>query len=432
MTDLFANGYQTYIRGDVALPFGLSVRSYWQHSSFEINQWARPVGAATAESRPVSDVADVEIQSFREIDLGIVQRINLGVGYRFKSANWEYLGSEPKEHHASAFFQDEAILTDGLHAVFSLRVDRHPLLVNIGNADLTDRYALSPRGALVWRVMPGHAIHATVGTAFRTPTFFESYTALPLPTTTDAVLVRNVGNLDLLPERVFATELGWRSEPVSSRYQLEAAAYYNRVSKLIRLSEFRPWPEGEPNYDPETGWFAGETSYVNGDEEYDAIGFELGGKLFPVNGLDLYASGTYQRIEQDGMTVESSSPVKLSGGAHARAGNFALSSDFHFVSPQTWPLLGFDDSGQITITDVELPAYVWAGARVAYFVPETRLELAVSGQNLLAEFRDSIQPGSGDMSSDHHSARCAPRASARPVHPAQRAGDADLPALVKP
>ena len=397
--DLFANGYQAYLRGDLALPYGLSVRSYWQHSSFEINQWARPTGARTSDSRPVSDVVDVEVQSFREIDLGIVQRLNLGVGYRFKSAEWEYLGNDPKEHHASVFFQDEAILTDGLHAVFSLRLDRHPLLVDIEDADFTDRYALSPRGALVWRVVPGHSLHATVGTAFRTPTFFESYTSIPLPTTTDAVVVRNAGNLKLLPERVFATELGWRSEPVASRYQLEAAAYYNRVSSLIRLSEFRPWPEGEPNYDPEAGfWYAGETSYINGNEEYDAYGAELGGKIFPVNGLDLYASGTYQRIEQDGTRVESSSPLKLSSGAHVRVGDFAVSGDFHFVSEQTWPLLSFDQTGQISIDEVELPPYVWAGARVSYMVPGTRLELAVAGQNLLAEFRDEIEPDPDDMS----------------------------------
>ena len=35
---------------------------------------------------------------------------------------------------------------------------------------------------------------------------------------------------------------------------------------------------------------------------------------------------------------------------------------------------------------------------VSYFVPGTRLELAVAGQNLLAEFRDEIEPDPDDMS----------------------------------
>ena len=248
--------------------------------------------------------------------------------------------------------------------------------------------------------MPGHSLHATVGTAFRTPTFFESYTAIPLPTPTDAVVVRNVGNLNLLPERVLATELGWRSEPVASRYQLEAAAYYNRVSSLIRLSEFRPWPAGEPNYDPEAGvWYAGETSYINGNEEYDALGVELGGKLFPVDGLDLYASGTYQRIEQDGTAIESSSPLKLSAGAQVarerlhrvRRPSLRLRADVGRCSASTRPARSRSPTWSCR-------AYVWAGARVSYLVPETRLELAVAGQNLLAEFRDAIEPAADDMS----------------------------------
>ncbi len=398
VTDLFANGFQAHLRGDLTLPHGLSLRTYWQHTNFDINQWARPVGGLASESRPISDVVDVEAQSFHEVDFGVVQRLNVGAGYRFKSAQWEFLGSEPDEHHLSLFFSDEATLSDSLHAIFSLRLDRHPLLVDIDDAAFTDRYAFSPRGALVWRVMPGHSIHATVGTAFRTPTFFESYTDIPLPTTTDAVVVRNSGNQDLLPERVLATELGWRSEPVSSRYRLEATAYYNRVSSLIRLSDFRPWPPGEPNYDPALGvWYAGETSYVNGDEKYDAFGFEIGTKLFPVDGLDVYASGTYERIEQDGTRLESTSPLKLSAGAQARVDAFNLSGDLHFVSSQAWPLLSFDEAGQVMIVDVDLPAYVWAGARLSYLVPESRMELAIAGQNLLAELQSGVAPG-GDTS----------------------------------
>ncbi len=242
-------------------------------------------------------------------------------------------------------------------------------------------------------------MHATVGTAFRTPSFLESYIATPVPTNNGAVVVRNVGNQDLLPERVLATEVGWRSEPASSRYQLEAAAYFNRISRLIQLSELQPWPTGESNYDPSAGvFYAGETTYQNVNQDYDALGFEVGGKLFPADGLDVYANGSFENIDQAGQSVESTSPLKVSAGAEYRASGFTLAGDLHFVSAQTWPLRSLDQEGRVMVTDVDLPAYLWAGARLSYLIPKTRLEMAVAGQNLLAPMQEAVTPASGDTS----------------------------------
>jgi outer membrane receptor protein involved in Fe transport len=399
LRDFYINGYHSYLRADLLLPEGFSVRTFWNHVDLDADQWARPVGGISLASHSVTDVVDVEVQSYREVDLGITQRFNIGAGYRFKSARWDWLGSEPDENHLSLFFQDEALLLDNLHAIFSLRLDRHPLLVDIEGAPFTDRYAISPRGALVWRVVPGHSIHVTAGTAFRTPTLLESYISTAVPTTTDAVVVRNVGNRDLLPERVFSTEIGWRSEPASSRYRLEAAAYFNRISSLIQLSEVRPWPAGQPNYDADAGvWYGGDTTYENTGEDYDAFGGELGGSVFPIDGLDLYASGAYERIDQGNSKVESTSPLKLSAGGQYRVRAFTFGADVHFASSQTWPLRSFDQNGQVMVTDVELPAYVWAGARLSYMIPQSRLELAIAGQNLLSTFQSAVTPADGDMS----------------------------------
>jgi iron complex outermembrane recepter protein len=399
LNELYVDGYQSYLRGDIALPHGFAIRSFWNHTDFHTDQWARPVGGLDVSSRPITDVVDVEVQTLREIDLGVVQRVNIGAGYRFKAADWNYLGSDPEEHHASVFFQDEAILGDALRATLSLRLDRHPLLANIEGAALTDRYAFSPRGALVWRVAPGHSAHATVGTAFRTPTFLESYISSPFPTTNDAVVVRNVGNLALLPERVLSTEVGWRSEPASSRYRVEAAAYFNRISSLIQVSDVLPWPADESNYDPEAGvWYAGDVTYVNLDEDYNALGLEFAGNVYPADGVDLYGSATYEKIDQGGETLRSTSPLKLSAGAQMRMQDFTVYGDLHYVSAQTWPLRGVDDGGPTMFVDVDVPAYLWAGARISYRVPDTRLELAVAGQNLLAPLQSAVTVAEGDPS----------------------------------
>jgi iron complex outermembrane receptor protein len=399
LRDFYVDGFQTHLRTDLILPEGFSARAFWHHSSFAADQWTRPVGGLSLATHPITDVIDVEVESFREVDLGIVQRINIGAGYRYKTASWNWIEEDADEHHVSVFFQDEARLAEKLSLIASLRLDRHPLLVEIDDADFTERYAFSPRGALVWRLLPGHSIHATVGTAFRTPTFLESYIATAIPTATDAVVVRNTGNRELLPERVVATEIGWRSEPSTSRYRFDAAAYFNRISSLIELSELQPWPAGESNYDPRAGvWYAGETTFVNGDDDYDAIGIELGGKIFPADGLDLYASGTYQKIDVGGESIENSSPLKLSAGAQVRGRGFTVGGDLHYVSAQTWGLRSFDDGGQIMVTDVDLPAYVWAGARLSYLIPQSRLELAIAGQNLLSPLQEAVRPADGDMS----------------------------------
>lgn len=397
LRDFFVNGYQSYLRGDLILPEGFTVRAFWNRANLKVDQWARPVGSISLASHPVIDVVDVEVSSYREVDFGVRQRLNLGASFRWKSSRWSWLGSDPEEHHAAVFAQDEALLTDDLRAIVSLRLDRHPLLAAIEDAAFTDRYAISPRAALVWRVADGHAIRATAGTAFRTPTFLESYLSISVPTSTDAVVVHAVGNLELLPERVVATEVGWRSEPDDSRYQLDAAVYFNQVSSLIQLSELGPSPMGEDRYDPGSGvWTAGRTTFVNLDQDHKAIGGEIAGKLFPADGLDLSASATYERITQGGKTDRSTPPLKLSVGAQYRASpRFTLAGDLHFVSRQTWGLRSFDDSGRVVIDDVDLPAYLWAGARVAYQVPDSGLELALAGQNLLSAFQPEITPATG-------------------------------------
>jgi hypothetical protein len=210
-------------------------------------------------------------------------------------------------------------------------------------------------------------------------------------------VVRNLGNLELLPERVLSTEVGWRSEPASSRYRIEAATYYNRISSLIETSDLQPWPEGESNYDPETGvWYAGDATYVNADEDYSALGFELGGGLNPADGLDLFGSATYERIERGGQSVRSTSPLKLSAGGQLTLQDLTLHGELHYVSSQTWPLRGLSDGGPTMLVDVNLPAYLWAGARVSYHIPDTRLELALAGQNLLAPLEKAVAADPAD------------------------------------
>ena len=59
---------------------------------------------------------------------------------------------------------------------------------------------------------------------------------------------------------------------------------------------------------------------------------------------------------------------------HAGSGDAGV--DLHFVSAQTWPLRSYTPEGDVLITQEDLPAYTWLGARVGYRAFEDRLELA--------------------------------------------------------
>jgi iron complex outermembrane receptor protein len=392
LRDFFSEGRYGYVRGDLTLPEGLSVRAFWNHFDAHAAPWAIPAGGLDLSSDPRSNVIDVEAQLHRDFHLGVDHRLNAGLGYRFKNVKWSWLDADHEEHHASLFLQDEAKVIDPLTVVFSLRMDRHPVLADREDAGFFDRYPVSPRGAVVWRVAEGQAVRATVGTAFRTPTFAENYLSQPIPTDVEAVAVLTRGNLDLGPERILSAEVGYLNQPVNNRYELEAAAYVNRVTDLIQLSSASPWTDPATAYDPRGFYYAGTTHFENLADAYTALGGELGGRVYPLDGLDAYANYAYEYIRQgegdQATRFRSTSPHKVNAGVQYRSDlGIDVGADLHYVVGQTWPLRSYDANGQVVITDLTLPAYTWLGLRVGYRAFDNRLEVSIAGTNLLAPLR---------------------------------------------
>lgn len=370
-----------YLRGDLA--YGpVHLRSFYDVKGGPTGRWMEYAGSRTLETWFDSRTLDVELEAIGEGDTGAVShRVNGGLGYRYKSIEWPYLeggGTPIDEHHLNAFLQEEARWR-ALALVGSLRVDRHPLV------PLAE--TISPRGAAIVRVAEKTSVRATGGTAFRSPTFLESYLDLDQPTEADGVYVRTLGDRELSPERILTAEVGVHDES-TEYHRLDVAVYANRVTQLIGLTDLVP---EVGFYDPEAnGFSAGYTGFANLDLIYTALGAEAEAKVFPLDGLDLYGNVAVERVlEDDGGTVVpdgSTSLVKVNGGVAWRTPWRAdLAADVSYVSPQRWRLREFDETGALIVTEEDIDARTIVSARLgAHPFADDGFELAIAGWNLLA------------------------------------------------
>ena len=135
-----------------------------------------PFGTRSLDNHVESNVFDLEALFQKEFQALGRHRFSLGASSRLKRLSWDYIGVPAQELHFAAFIQEEWRPIQPLFFTGSYRLDRHPLLDN-GNPG----FAHSPRVSAVWIPFEGHSLHASFATAFRAPTFLESYTQLVTP-----------------------------------------------------------------------------------------------------------------------------------------------------------------------------------------------------------------------------------------------------------
>lgn len=370
----------SFARGD--LGFGpMHVWAFYNRFAGPTGPWLERVGQRSLATEYDARTFDLEVESDVRVQTGPIEhRVNAGLGYRHKQVAWDYLegdGEPIAEDHYNAFVQDAAAW-GALTMVGSLRLDRHPL-VDVAQT-------ISPRGALILRLREGTALRANAGTSFRSPTFMESYLDLQQPTEADGIFVDTLGNRELLPERILTGEIGLHD--ASSRlFEGDLALYVNRVTDLIYVGDL---VRTITPFDPEAnGFSAGSTTFTNLAPSYTAMGGELEGRIFPSDGLDVYANAAVERIlESDGgVTVvdESTSTLKGNLGLMYRSPwRVDLSSHVQALSAQTWRLREFDDEGQLVVAEESIPARAILSAQVAARpMADGALELSLSGWNLL-------------------------------------------------
>ncbi|MBX3191710.1 MAG: TonB-dependent receptor, partial [Labilithrix sp.] len=243
-------------------------------------------------------------------------------------------------------------------------------------------------------------------TAFRKPTFLESYLSLPiqLPVTGAGQFSEGVRREDrdyiVNAERMLSAELGYLNQE-SEYFVFDASTYYNRVSSLIQLSGNRPVSVGDfaaaGGQDPATGLYpVGFGGWENQCQAYNVYGGEAGIRTFPMEGFDLYANYTLNSIQQDnsGCSAEQLSRIvadqrtsmhKINTGIQLRTKvGIDGSVDFHYVAPQVWAeqVTNFVRQ-QIEQQRLELSDYTLFNARLGYRFLGNQAEVSVNGYNLL-------------------------------------------------
>jgi len=387
---VFAQTFATF-----ETPWGLSTRVFWNRFRIRVNNIGLiPGGLELSQAHEIdrSDVVDAEIVLSRTFDvLGIQNQFIGGVGYRFKEVLWNWLlDGGQTQHHGALFLQDTMRFGEVLQLVLSVRGDLHPL---VGPQ-------VSPRGSIVVHPTAGQTLRLTGGAAFRSPTFVESYVEVPNATPLRGVTAFGVGNTGVNPERLISVELGYMNQ-MTDVFALELNGYYNVVLDFILLTRNQPYrladfQGGHPRaryYSQYAAFPLGELSFANESEQFQQVGGELGIRLFPVEGLDLYANYAIHETSHFGgprgnlTNDQRTSAHMVNAGIQYRASfGLDLSVDFSWQSDQNWVEQVLDtERGGVVFQRFHLPAYAILNARVGYRLFNDQLELALVGLNLVAD-----------------------------------------------
>ncbi len=401
LNDVDLTGFQaTDITAYMNSP-NFEARVFWKRfaSPFSLN--VDTVGQSLLPGNIDENVVDAEAQYIGKFATGkgIDHDLHIGLNYRFKEVDWTYLIGQEQENHEGFLAHDAVKLGQYLALVGDIRVDYVPYL---------ERFVPSPRGSVLVHPTKKSTIRGIVATAFRTPTFLEAYLDLPtqLPFAGANLAAQDVKPYDpgfkVQPEQIFTTELGYMNQD-SDYFTLDTAFFYNRANDLIQLAPITPVTisniqQGQTSLDPGTSTypiFLG--GFDNQCQAYNVYGAELGARVFPLEGLDVYANYTFMDVVQDnsGCTAAQAALIvndqrtsmhKLNAGVQLRTKpGFDGSVDFHYVSPQTWA----EQVTNIQAEDIQyqafhLDAYTLLNARLGFrFLSRDRAEISVVGFNLL-------------------------------------------------
>jgi iron complex outermembrane receptor protein len=385
--------------GDVTLAYRsehVNFRTYYAGLFARAEANAAYVGHTRYPTDPSQNSVDAEleiVQDFR-FPQALHHDVHIGLGYRLKNVDWSYLIDEPPiEHHGAVYLQDSIRIGDSLTLVGSGRLDYVPYL---------ERVVASPRGSVIVRPAERQSIRASVSTAFRSPTFLESYLELPIQLQYPGVELLSAAEREddpdfvLAPEQIFDVEASYLNQ-ASDFFEFEVNAYYNRITNLIVLADPRTISlsnklDGYGGINPETGRYsAGFGGFTNECDTYNVVGGELGTRVYPREGLDLFANYALNRSTQDrpsGCNViedERTSQHKVNAGVQVRT-KLGLSGEltFHYQSDQKWteqvPTLSGIDTRVFA-----LPAYTLLNGRVGYRFFKDRAEVSATVFNALAD-----------------------------------------------
>jgi iron complex outermembrane receptor protein len=325
-----------------------------------------------------------------------VQDVHLGATYRLKSVQWSYIDREHKENWWGFFGQDALKIGKSFQFIASGRVDYVPYF---------DQLIPSPRGSAIFKPTERSAIRLSGATAFRAPSIIESYLSLSLraPAAPGAGFAATSarqdqgGDFRLSREKVVSVDVGYLNQDFDF-VNFEVAAYYLQVKDLIQLAESRAETVATNQLNglnPQTGFFNGAyAGWVNQCLVYNTVGGEAGARVFPVDGVDVFANyslSSQNTTRPAGCTdVENKqTPMhKVNLGAQVRSKpGIDGEVTFHYVSGATWseqqPPPATDLSPNLRVITTPLSAYYLLNARIGYRFLKNNAEASATAFNLL-------------------------------------------------
>ncbi len=392
LRNFFIDGTGAYVKADAGLG-PVKLRFFWNHLDANAGPQYWPIGLRSLATTLDSNVFDGEATFQKEFHLLGTHRFGVGASVRGKRLSWTYLSGFKQEIHAGAFLQEEWRIVDPFSVVASYRIDRTPLLDH-GNPG----YAQSPRISAVWTPVEGQAFHFGFATAFREPTFLESYMDIrwPVPGVNGGAVLTE-GDTKLKPEQLISFELGWRGELAKLGLEYDLTGYWNVVNNLVNISGVLPYPAGQL-YDAKSGTYLLGTSYFQNDPNtYTARGVELGAKWSILSGLDVRASAAFQSVTTSDTSGAACAPctqapaIKLFlGGSYRTPVNLDLGIDGAYTSSTIWVEREPSqlDPTRVTDTTYALADYLVLNARVAYRLFNDRVTVGVVGSQLAAQHHE--------------------------------------------
>jgi len=386
-------GFQMYERTGYAMvnfqAHQFSLRSYYNLARIRSNHFTTNyLGQSLYGGTLAIDAIDTEAVFADRFDTGSLKHaINLGINHRYRFVQSTFTDTNP-ENFVGFFGQEGIKVAPQLEFVASARLDYLPY---------TRKWEPSPRISALVHPSERSTIRASFSTAFRKPTSLEGYMKLGVQSSSGAIeAINDASRSKVKPERILTAELGYINQDLDW-LALDTALYYNRVSDLVVLAPNRyitpsDVQRGDPVWDNNTGrYIAAFSSFANQCAAFNVLGGEIGARVFPAEGLDIFANYANNNVSADrpaGCDIpddQRTSKHKINAGVQVRSkpgidGEVSV----NYVSSQVWSERVLDPaSGDVVYRDFPLDDYLLLNARVGYRFFEDRAEVSAMGFNLL-------------------------------------------------
>jgi outer membrane receptor for ferrienterochelin and colicin len=371
----------------------INARTYFNHLDGYSQLNSAYAGHTVYAGQPQQNIFNAELWYVKTLraPAPVEHNFNIGLSYRYKLIDWSYIRGAPDEHHGAVFLQDSMKFGPRFTFVASGRLDYVPYL---------ERLMPSPRGSFILKPTDRQAVRISGSSAFRSPTFLEAYVNLPIQFALPGIEIistsRSPGREDFIidPEQIMTAEASYLNQQ-SDYFEFELTAYYNRIIDLIVLAEpqrvtLTQRATGAGGVNPDTGrYVAGYGGFQNQCDTYHVVGGEIGGRLYPAEGLDLFANYAINVSNQhrpDGCSAiedKRTSQHKLNAGVQVRTG-VGLDGEvtFNYQSSQAWAEQVTTPTG-IQTQRYPLPGYTLLNARLGYRFLKDHAEVSATVFNAL-------------------------------------------------